>query len=128
MDFFKRKSNETVLTVEPSRNETIDEILLPVRNAIDSNDAAFLNQLYTTVRRYLVTALSLEQGLATKEKILKSLQLKGMAHEEIVKLDQLFSTCEAGMFTAVHLDIDKAELLQEAEYILNTIKSITEKV
>lgn len=126
--FSKRKSNETVLTVEPSRNETIDEILLPVRNAIDSNDAAFLNQLYTTVRRYLVTALSLEQGLATKEKILKSLQLKGMAHEEIVKLDQLFSTCEAGMFTAVHLDIDKAELLQEAEYILNTIKSITEKV
>jgi hypothetical protein len=66
--------------------------------------------------------------LATKEIILKSLHKKGLAHEEILKLDQLFSTCEAGMFTAAHLDVDKAELLQNAGHILNTIKSITEKV
>jgi hypothetical protein len=67
LDFFKRKSNETVLTVEPTRIETIDEILLPVRNAMDSNDAAFLNQLYTTVRRYLVTHYRWSRGWQRKK-------------------------------------------------------------
>ncbi|MEI2755480.1 MAG: BatD family protein [Chitinophagaceae bacterium] len=120
--FAKRKTKETVLPIEETREESIEEILLPVKEALLTNNPDFLNLLYTAVRRYLVTALSLEQGISTKEKIIMSLQQKGLSDEEIVQLDQLFSTCEAGMFTNAHLEIDKNELLLKAEHLLNAVK------
>ena len=121
---FSKKKEEPVVEEKKTAFQE-EEDLLKVRNASLDTDTEFLNLLYSDLRSYLEKQLKLEPGVTSKEKIFYSLRQSGVQNEIVEQLQQLFSKCESGMFTTVSMTVDREDLLNKANRVIDAVKKTT---
>jgi BatD DUF11 like domain len=103
---------------------TVKELMEPVY-AVINEDHLFYAQLQKTCWVFLSQRFHLSGSTMNKQVVKNKMATAGIAEETTQALLSVLEKCENGIFTAAQLDIDKQNLLQQTNAILESIESVT---
>ncbi len=116
-----RSKPVSIKTKEIATIPTVDEVLTPARQAANLPDTEFFSILHRSVWEYMGARLGLEGSRMNKDDLVIKLQKQGVEGDIVLMLQKILMDCEAGMFTAVNLSINKDTMLMETKIALESI-------
>jgi hypothetical protein len=120
----KRKDKKQVLQETTSLQRqpvNIDELLSPVSELEKSDEKDFYPALHHAIWKFFSHHYNLSGSEMNKEKLWLRLRQSGVNETTISKLEETMLECEAGMFTHVDMQTEKATLLKETRELFEQL-------
>jgi hypothetical protein len=114
-----------VVVEERSVLPTVTELLAPAYLAGNDGDGQFFRALHEAIWKFFTGRFELSGSEMSKVIVNEKMNAAGVPVATKEQLLEILSKCEAGMFTSVNLEEDKAALLQQAKEILESIAQVT---
>ncbi|MBI3138155.1 MAG: protein BatD [Sphingobacteriales bacterium] len=114
----KKKPAAPVPEIPAPERPSVGELFRGAGILLPGEDTAFYQELHRAAWSYFESAFALSGSAKNKDHLFTLLRGKGVEEPSITGLADLFSTCEAGMYTRASLPAGKEQLLEQAKTLL----------
>lgn len=117
----KKAANSTVAVETPPPPPLIrPSDVLPSTTSFEGGEQVFYRQLYQGIWSFLSERLSLN-GTALNKQVLRQALASKIAEEDWQQLNDVLETCEMGLYTGAHTEVEKTDLLHRATAVLERL-------
>ena len=101
----------------------VEEILMPVGSTLNKENKVFFKELERAVCNYFEDRIPAFRANMSKSELATILDRKGVKPELINRLMTFLHQCEAAVYTNAEMNVNKPELLQQCQQILESIEN-----